>query len=182
MSATGGEDGPAAETGRAAGLLSVRPAEPGDAEAVAHVHTRCWQQTYRGILSDGFLDALDPAGRLGMWQRIVGGPRLADHWVACDGGTVVGFAGRQHPGAEGQLPLPVRPVMLWGLYLLESHQGLGLGRRLLESAVGDEPASLWVAAENSRAVEFYRHFGFELDGADEVMAEWENLREVRMLR
>ncbi|WP_426998213.1 N-acetyltransferase family protein [Pseudarthrobacter sp. N5] len=182
MILAGSADGLAAETGGEAGLLSVRPARPDDAQALAQVHTACWQETYKGILSDSFLAALDPAQRLGMWQRIASGPRISDHWVACDGGAAVGFAGRQYPGAEGQLPLPVRPVMLWGLYLLESHQGLGLGRRLLEAALGEEPASLWVAARNVRAVEFYRHFGFAADGAEEVMVEWEDLREVRMLR
>lgn len=162
--------------------LTVRQARPEDAEALARVHTQCWQETYKGILSEGFLAALDPSVRLGMWERILAGPRIADHWVACDGAGLVGFAGRQYPGVEGQLPLPVRPVMLWGLYLLQSHQGLGLGRNLLETALGDEPASLWVAAENLRAIAFYRRFGFEPDGAQDIMPQWESLREVRMVR
>jgi ribosomal protein S18 acetylase RimI-like enzyme len=150
--------------------------------AIASTHTQCWRETYKGILSDGFLAALDPSDRLGMWQRLLAGAGVTDHWVACDGEAVVGFAGRQHPGVEGQLPAPVRPVMLWGLYVLQSHQGLGLGRGLLEAALGDEPASLWVAAENQRAIGFYRRFGFEPDGAEDVMPQWENLREVRMVR
>jgi ribosomal protein S18 acetylase RimI-like enzyme len=49
-------------------------------------------------------------------------------------------------------------------------------------ALGNEAASLWVAADNSRAIGFYRRFGFEPDGAEDVLAEWENLREIRMAR
>jgi ribosomal protein S18 acetylase RimI-like enzyme len=71
---------------------------------------------------------------------------------------------------------------LWGLYLLGSHQGLGLGRRLLEAALGSAAASLWVAADNDRAIAFYRRFRFEPDGAEDVIPSWENLREIRMVR
>jgi ribosomal protein S18 acetylase RimI-like enzyme len=71
---------------------------------------------------------------------------------------------------------------LWGLYLLASHQGLGLGRQLLEAALGSRAASLWVAAGNSRAIGFYRRFGFEPDGAEDRLASWEDLPEIRMVR
>ena len=71
---------------------------------------------------------------------------------------------------------------MWGLYLLASHQGLGLGRRLLKAALGDSAASLWVAAENGRAIGFYSHFGFAPDGAADVIPDWENLREIRLVR
>lgn len=164
------------------GAPAVRSARPEDALSLALVHTQCWQETYKGILSDEFLAGLEPSSRLGMWERILAGPQIDNHWVACDGAAVVGFAGRQFPGVEGQLPLPVRPVTLWGLYLLKSHQGLGLGRKLLEAALGAEPASLWVAAQNLRAIGFYRRFGFEPDGAEDIMPQWENLKEIRMVR
>jgi ribosomal protein S18 acetylase RimI-like enzyme len=66
--------------------------------------------------------------------------------------------------------------------VLQSHQGLGLGRKLLEAALGDGPASLWVAAQNERAIAFYRRFGFQPDGAEDAIAEWENLKTIRMVR
>lgn len=43
-------------------------------------------------------------------------------------------------------------------------------------------ASLWVAAGNSRAIGFYRRFGFEPDAAQDVLPDWENLPEIRMVR
>jgi ribosomal protein S18 acetylase RimI-like enzyme len=160
------------------GALSVRQAGPKDAEELAAVHIQCWKETYTGILSDGFLAGLNPTARLEMWERILEGPRVADHWVACEGEKVVGFAGREVPE---QQPTG-SSILLWGLYVMQSYQRLGLGRQLLEAAVGEGPASLWVAAQNEQAIAFYRHFGFRPDGADDVIAKWENLKTIRMVR
>lgn len=167
-------------------VLTVRRAGSDDIAQLARVHVRCWQETYRGMLSDAFLAAVDPAGRLRLWRHLLDRPNAAEAWVASDGGTVVGFAGARllpAPGSpEGHPPPSAGDLELWGLYLLASHQGLGLGARLLTAAIGDNPASLWVAAANSRAIGFYRRFGFEPDGEQDVLADWENLAEIRMVR
>ena len=165
--------------------LGVRRAAAGDVEQLAEVHVRCWQETYRGMLSEEFLASVDPADRLRLWHHLLGADQPADAWVATDAGTVVGFAGvRREPGASshGFAPPSSGDLELWGLYLLASHQGLGLGRRLLEAALDGEAASLWVAADNAQAIGFYGHFGFAPDGAADVIPEWENLREIRMVR
>lgn len=166
--------------------LVLRPAEAFDVERLAEIHVRCWQETYRGMLSDGFLASRVPADRLPLWRHVLERPDPAVVWVACDDGAVVGFAG-VHRMPTGEAPHAVPPpscgdLELWGLYLLASHQGLGLGRRLLEAALGTSAASLWVAADNVRAIGFYRHFGFEPDGAADLIPEWEHLREIRMIR
>ncbi len=166
--------------------FSVRQAVAGDVERLAEVHLRCWRETYRGMLSDAHLAAADPADRAAMWRGLLDRPEPAEAWVACDGGTIVGFSGVRNVPADDpwhESPPPSSgDLELWGLYLLGSHQGLGLGRRLLEAALGTAAASLWVAADNDRATAFYRRFGFEPDGAEEVIPSWENLREIRMVR
>jgi ribosomal protein S18 acetylase RimI-like enzyme len=166
--------------------VAVRRAVAGDIEQLAQVHIRCWRETYRGLLSDAFLASVDPAGRLALWRHLLDRPDPAEAWVACDGGTVVGFAGRRRlpaPGSpEGHQPPASGDLELWGLYLLASHQGRGLGRQLLTAALGTDAASLWVAAGNSKAIGFYRRFGFEPDGARDVLADWEDLPEIRMVR
>ena len=54
------------------------------------------------------------------------------------------------------------------LYLLRSAQGLGLGRRLLEAALGHLPphqdVALYVLDKNRRAIRFYEFMGFRLTG------------------
>lgn len=166
--------------------LPVRRAASADVERLAEVHVCCWQETYRGMLSDGFLAAVDLAGRLALWHQLLDRPEPAEVWVACDDGTVVGFAGVRRlpaPGSpEGHPPPASGDLELWGLYLLASHQGLGLGRRLLEAALGARAASLWVAADNHKAIGFYTRFGFTADGAEDTIPDWENLRDIRMVR
>lgn len=165
---------------------AVRRAGARDIEQLAQVHVRCWQETYRGMLSDAFLAAVDPADRLRLWRHLLDRPEPAEVWVARDGGMVVGFAGVRFlpaPGSpEGHPPPSSGDLELWGLYLLASHQGLGLGRRLLTAALGTKAASLWVAAGNGRAIGFYRRFGFEPDGARDILPDWEDLPEIRMVR
>jgi ribosomal protein S18 acetylase RimI-like enzyme len=166
-------------------VLVVRRALSPDVERLAEVHVRCWQETYRGMLSDAFLGAGHLESRLRLWRHLLESDPPAEAWVAADDGTVVGFAGvRTEPGApaHGFDPPSSGDLELWGLYLLASHQGLGLGRRLLEAALGNAAASLWVAADNAPAIGFYRHFGFAPDGAADIIPDWENLREIRMVR
>ena len=43
--------------------MFLRPAEPGDASAVALVHVRAWQTRYRKLLPDEYLDGLRPEER-----------------------------------------------------------------------------------------------------------------------
>ncbi|WP_311381148.1 hypothetical protein [Arthrobacter sp. ISL-85] len=38
------------------------------------------------------------------------------------------------------------------------------------------------AAGKSRAIGFYRRFGFHPDGAEDVLPDWEDLPEIRMVR
>ena len=166
--------------------LSVRRAVRADVDRLAEVHARCWQETYRGMLSDAFLAAVDPAGRLALWRHLLDRPEPAEAWAACDDGNVVGFAGIRRvpaPGSpEGHPPPSTGDLELWGLYLLASHQGLGLGRRLLEAALGARAASLWVAEDNLKAIGFYTRFGFARDGAEDEITDWESLREIRLVR
>ncbi|MGY4543170.1 ribosomal protein S18 acetylase RimI-like enzyme [Arthrobacter sp. UYNi723] len=166
-----------------AAAVDVRRATAADAVTLAEVHTQCWQQTYRDLMSDAFLAALKPAHRLGMWRQLLLAPMPAA-WVACADGSVVGFsATRALPQGDPDKELPASGRLeLWGLYLLQSHQGLGLGRRLIAAALGAEPASLWVAAGNTKAIGFYERLGFAPDGAEDSVAGWEDVREIRMIR
>ena len=43
--------------------MLLRPAEPVDAIAVAHVHVRSWQVAYRTLMPDDYLDQLRPEDR-----------------------------------------------------------------------------------------------------------------------
>ena len=40
-------------------MITYRPAQPGDAEAVARLHARSWRESYRGSFSDASSSAGD---------------------------------------------------------------------------------------------------------------------------
>jgi ribosomal protein S18 acetylase RimI-like enzyme len=156
---------------------SVRRATPGDAETLARLHLECWRETYAHLLSPHFMARQGVEGRLAMWRHLLAGPHADRQFVAVDGGNLVGFAGSL-PAAEGAR----EQTELWGIYLLASHHGTGLGQALLDAAIGNEPTGLWVAEDNPRAQAFYRRNGFIFTGARGTIEDWEGLAEVRMAR
>ena len=52
----------------------------------------------------------------------------------------------------------------------------------MESLIGQEPASLWVAEDNARAQRFYAKLGFVADGTRQVDPRWPQLPDIRMVR
>lgn len=140
--------------------LTVRPADVRDADAIATVHVRAWQEAYAHLLPADFLAALDVDARAARWRSIIAEPAV-DVLVAVLAGAVVGWASAG-PGRETD---PVRDRELEGIYVLAAHHGSGAGQRLLDAAVGSAPAFLWVAEGNPRAEAFYRRNGFTRDGA-----------------
>ena len=139
--------------------LTVRPADVQDADAIAAVHVRAWQEAYAHLLPADFLAARDVDARAQRWRAIVTDPTV-DVLVACVDGRVVGWASAG-PG-RGDAP---RDRELEGIYVLATHHGSGAGQALLDAAVGTDPAFLWVADGNPRAEAFYRRNGFARDGA-----------------
>jgi len=160
------------------GGISVRPAIPSDAAAMARVHVASWRSTYRGLMPDAMLD--DPgfvARREGFWTTALTDERFAANRVAVavDDGAVIGIA---MSGPVADAKPEVRH--LYVLYLLDGHHGSGAGGALLDAVISPtEPAVLWVADPNPRAQAFYRKRGFVADGVEQVE---DGVREVRMVR
>jgi GNAT superfamily N-acetyltransferase len=149
----------------------VRPARAEDAGQIALVHVRSWQGAYRGLIPQAFLDGLDVAQRTRTWERALAetdNPR-AGVLVADDGRNVVGFVGyfpSRDPDADPDLIGEIGAI-----YLLPGAWGGGIGRRLMEAALGRlagagfTQATLWVLDSNDRARRFYEAGGWSADGA-----------------
>ncbi|MEC5182444.1 GNAT superfamily N-acetyltransferase [Arthrobacter sp. CG_A4] len=72
---------------------------------------------------------------------------------------------------------------LYRIYTLSRTHGSGLGAQLIEAAIGDTPAYLWVLEDNPRARAFYQKSGFSPDGARKLLQpDWSELPEIRMVR
>jgi ribosomal protein S18 acetylase RimI-like enzyme len=147
-------------TGRS---VEIRRATADDAEAIGNVHVSSWRTTYTGIVDQAYIDALSVAERAAVWRRRLANPQLSDPdvLVAVDAKHgIVGFIS----GGEIRDPVPGFDAELHAIYLLQSHQGIGLGRRLVRewaaSAIGRGlgAAVVRVLAQNP-ACEFYVRLG-----------------------
>jgi ribosomal protein S18 acetylase RimI-like enzyme len=141
----------------------VRPATVDDAAGIARVHIRSWRETYAPLVEPGELDGLSVERRAERWARDLADGSEA--WVAeCDG-EVIGFSSTSGDHAERP-----RPVELGMLYVMAESHGNGAGQALLDAAIGDSPAFLFVARDNPRAIRFYERNSFAFDGVSEQFA------------
>jgi GNAT superfamily N-acetyltransferase len=165
-------------------MVSIRAAVVEDAIAIAHVHVESWRTTYTGIVPDAYLDGLDKALRLKLWQEWLRGDTVVQ--VAERRDEVVGFA---HAGKIREI-VEAADAEVYSLYLLKESQGRGLGRALLKGTAsalrerGFESLALWVL-ERNRSRLFYERCGgrlanskvIEIGGAPlmEIAYWWPNL-------
>lgn len=154
--------------------VTVRPATVDDAAAIAHVHVLGWQQAYRGLMPDDFLDAIDVARRADSRRAMLEGPPpgsftlVADHRATGIVGFVMGYPFRRD---EEDPPAPEGNVgEIAAIYVLADHYDTGAGGALMEAALahleadGHTRASLWVLEGNARACRFYERGGWAHDG------------------
>jgi GNAT superfamily N-acetyltransferase len=161
----------------------LRRADPADAQAVAEVHVRAWQEGYRGLLPDGFLDGLRPEDRAGRYQFDRTDPGRPATLLAVEGPSVVGFATTGPSGQDDTIG------ELLALYVDPPQWGRGVGRTLLGAARrallerGFEEAMLWVLRGNERAARVYQADGWSSDGTQREDEVWgRTVEEVRYRR
>jgi GNAT superfamily N-acetyltransferase len=135
----------------------LRWAVPDDADDLADVHVTTWQEAYRGIFPDVFLNGLDRTRRARWWVNFINdGARVH---VALAKDSVVGFCHAADSDEEG-----------WGevfsIYVHPDHWGAGHGHRLLAAGeatlaeAGHHGALLWVLEDNKRGRRFYERQGW----------------------
>lgn len=168
-------------------MLSMRDAEPDDAEDIATVQVATWQTAYHDIMPAEFLSALSDGlkRRAEWWRERVSSAGPRDHTlVAEEGGEVIGFA---DIGPSRDADVDPRSVgELNAIYVLSRAWGRGVGRALMAAllfrlrAAPFDSATLWVLAENMRARRYYEAAGWTVDGTvrDETIGDVV-VREVR---
>ena len=158
----------------------IRTARPEDAPGIARVHTQSWDETYRGLMPDDFLDRMtsDTARerRETSWAQTIEQQR-EQVLVAEMNSEIVAFASvgpaRDHPGYDTELMT---------LYSLKEVQGHGIGKALLRAIARELQAgsaknmALWVLDNNPTRAWYARQ------GATEAGEKQEGeLREIRMV-
>ena len=154
--------------------MLIRPAEPEDALAVARVHVRSWQQAYRGLLPQDYLDSLEPEQRAPHYDFATDNPYRAHTLVAVQQESIVGFATTM-PSRDQDHP---DFGELCALYVEPEHWGRGVGLALSAETrnalrqQGFHDALLWVLQGNERAQGFYRRDGWISEGTQRAETLW----------
>ncbi len=148
--------------------MTVRPADPTDAEGIARAHTASWQVAYRGIFPDDYLDGLRWQDRQERWAQVLTGPSEdRATLVAVAAGTVIGLASIGPSRDEDLAGSGIHE--LYAVYLDPARWRQGVGSMLLRAALELAPSTapavtLWVLEANVRARQFYQRHGFAPDG------------------
>jgi ribosomal protein S18 acetylase RimI-like enzyme len=166
--------------------MQVRPAQVEDAQAIAEIHVRTWQVAYPGIVPAEYLASLSVEKYEAMWHGciVAGKPHLlvateADHvlgWVA--------FGPSRDEGARADV------AEIWAIYVGAANWSRGIGRQLWRQArkqmqeQGFTSVGLWAFPENTRACNFYRSLGFEVEASSSKQFQLgsSQLNEVRYVR
>ena len=155
------------------GMIRIREAEPDDFANVARMHYPVWRQSWSGILADYLLDML---GSPRCWATETYPHDLSrpgwSMWIAEADGKTLGMT------IFGPDALHPEDLQIDALYTAEESQRVGIGGRLLDTAVRANPSGdvvLWCAEKNCKAREFYEKRNFRLDGRTLV---WKPLPDV----
>ena len=177
--------------------LTIRPAAPNDAQAVARIRVLGWRFAYQGLVPQGYLDSLSIAentermrGYLSQLPQNLPPNNLASvqgssgdekrlFMLAVRDDVVLGFC--HFSAAPNNADRPERATpggemvgRLHSLYIDPDALGQGIGHALMSHALstftawGCKRAHLWVLEGNSRASSFYERQGWQLTGDTKV--------------
>lgn len=142
-------------------MINYREATLQDAGNIARLHALSWQQHYRGILHDDFLDNQVRQNRQELWHSRLQNPTENQFVVVAEeDNTLYGFA-CVFAGAD-----PVWGALLDNLHVLSIQKGQGIGMKLIKSAASwvyskhkNQGLYLWVYTKNTKARGFYERMG-----------------------
>ena len=177
--------------------LTIRPATPNDAQAVARIRVQGWRFAYQGLISQDYLDSLSVAedtermrGYLSQFPQNSplsrsefvqgsGDGEKRSFMLAVRGNAVLGFCRfsatpDKIDRADRATPGETMNGRLHALYIDPGALGQSIGHTLMNHALstfaawGCERATLWVLEGNSRAISFYERQGWRCTGATKV--------------
>ena len=169
-------------------MSTYRPMELTDGEAVAALHAESWRQTYRGILTDDYLDGLVAEDRYAVWAERLLDPEPNQYvLLAEEGEKLVGFISFYLDND------PDLGTLIDNFHVAPALKGRGIGAALWREGVRQVmPLAkqtglyLYVYEANVPAILFYERMGgicisrngYEPPGGGQAMAlcyKWEGL-------
>ena len=141
-----------------------------------YVHCTAWQEAYRGIVCDRYLDSMTVEATTARARQFP-----ENTLVAKDQEKVVGFA-VYSPSRDEDLTDAGEVV---AIYVLSEYYGHKIGYRLMNEAVSRlseyNTIFVWVLEQNERAIRFYHRYGFEFDGCKKQLNLGTPVPAVRMI-
>ena len=129
-----------------------------------YVHCTAWQEAYRGIVCDRYLDTMTVEATTARARRFPENTLVAKY-----GEKVVGFAVYSASRDEDLM----NAGEIDAIYVLSEYYDRKIGYRLMNEAFSRlseyNTIFLWVFEKNERAIRFYHKYGFEFDGCKK---EW----------
>ncbi|MGA4507607.1 N-acetyltransferase family protein [Propionibacteriaceae bacterium G1746] len=165
------------------GRFRIKQASTDELLPAARMMAKAWRQSFpfnaevfarQDQLVGAQAKRWDDANRRGGYFWVV-----IDSEAAGEDDRIVGLA---HSRVSDDTDAPT-PLELHLLYLLDVAKGSGIADRLVEMAIGDAPAHLWVLEGNERAIAFYERHGFVADGGRRQLPDDLGARvNIRMVR
>lgn len=147
----------------------IRFAEASDYSGIARVHVQSWKSTYRGLISQDYLDRLTPADREPNWKRLLEDKSRIVIVSECSDSEIIGFVSG-FPNRRGEYAREY-VAELGAIYILQNYRRLGIGRDLVKSLVHEflnrnyDSMIVWVLESNPYS-RFYERLGGERIGSD----------------
>lgn len=155
--------------------VGIRPAAAGDLAGIVAVFLACWRHSYAGVLPEAVVAGMSDTEATALWTNALAAPGGHPLVAVVPDGTIVGVT--RHDRVD----------TVQSLYVAPDTQRLGVGTRLLSAAVealraaGADIVRLWVFADNTAALSFYRRHGFTPDGTTRVEDAY-GIEELRLAR
>ncbi|MCR5726036.1 MAG: GNAT family N-acetyltransferase [Lachnospiraceae bacterium] len=142
-----------------------------------YVHCTAWQEAYRGIVCDRYLDTMTVEATTARARKFP-----ENTLVAKDKEKVVGFA-VYGPSRDEDLANAGEVV---AIYVLKEYYNQKIGYRLMNEAISKlseyNTIFVWVLEKNERAIRFYHRYGFEFDGCKKEWTLGTPVSIVRMIK
>ena len=147
--------------------IIIRTSTLSDANEVAKIHVKSWQQSYRSIIDEHYLENISFNDRLELRSKILqSNDSNQIHLVAVYDGRIIGFcdagpAFDNNANYRGEI---------YAIYLLEEFKKMGIGQQLLQIAhefLAQKkllPYVAWVLKANHSACAFYQKNGGIVSG------------------
>ncbi|MFA9557671.1 N-acetyltransferase family protein [Evansella sp. AB-rgal1] len=142
-------------------MYKIRLATLDDLSRIAKVHIDSWRTTYKGIVSQEFIDSLTSEWSEERQKSVITNQNKFIYVAEDISGKIVGFAS----GGPERMNDQLYKGEIYAIYLLEEYQGKGIGRDLFIAVIkklkrnGINSVIVLVLEDNISAINFYESLG-----------------------